>query len=197
MAKFDTYDPNKEAWENYLERLELWFRANKIDTKEHSIHLLTLIGKDTYGVLKNLTAPAKPSDKTYAEITATLQEHFSPATLTLAERFKFGMRNQKEDESVSDFATALRALSAKCEFDTFLDDALCLRLVCGLRERALQMKLIMLKEATFKDVLETAIKYESAEADTQLMNQASLTSVYLADVSQQTSFLIYDLCNEA
>ena len=132
-----------------------------------------MIGADVYGILKDLVAPDRPVEKSYTELVRTLQQHFSPPTLTLAERFKFGIRNQKPGESYAEFATALRRLTAKCEFGTFLDDALCLRFVCGLQDKATQKRLLLLKEPKFKDVLDTAIKCESADHHMELMQDKS------------------------
>ena len=106
------------------------------------------------------------------ELIAVLKNHFSPPSLILAERFQFGIRNQKVGESVTEFATALRALTAKCEFGTFLDDALSLRFVCGIRDKSTQKRLLLLKNPTFKEVLDTAVKCESADRHMELMNDS-------------------------
>ena len=86
-AQLDSYDPEKEKWENYQERVELWFTANDVKPANHASTLLSLIGADVYGILKDLVAPDRPVEKSYTELVRTLQQHFSPPTLTLAERF--------------------------------------------------------------------------------------------------------------
>ena len=161
--------PEKEVWENDQDRMELMFVANDVKPAQQVATLLTLVGSETYGILKDLITPAKPKDKTYEELCAALEKHFSPPTLTLAERFKFGVRNQKPEESIGDFAKALRRLTTKCNFGNYLDDALCLRFVCGLRDTSTPKRLLVIKDPTFKDVLDTAIKCESAEQHTSLI----------------------------
>ena len=56
-SQLDSYDPNKEVWENYHERMELWFEANDIKAAQYVPTLLTMNGSETYGILKDLLAP--------------------------------------------------------------------------------------------------------------------------------------------
>ena len=172
LAQLEGYNPN-EDWENYQERMEHCFKTNDVKPDQQASALLALIGASTYRILKDLLAPAKPSTKTYAELVTALRDHFSPPTLTLAERFQFGIRNQKVGESITEFATALRALTAKCEFGTFLDDALSLRFVCGMRDKSTQKRLLLLKNPTFKEVLDTAVKCESADRHMEIMHDST------------------------
>ena len=43
---------------------------------------------------------------------------------------------------MSEYVAELRRLATTCEFGTFLNEALCDRLVCGLREKAMQRRLL-------------------------------------------------------
>ena len=53
-----------------------------------------------------------------------------------AERFKFHRQNQHESETVAQFVVELKRLALRCEFGTFLEEALRDRLVCGKKKRA-------------------------------------------------------------
>ncbi len=59
-----------------------------------------------------------------------------------AERFRFHGRNQEEGESVIVSVAALQKLAEHCECGDALNDAFRDRLVCGVRNEALQMKLL-------------------------------------------------------
>ena len=79
---------------------------------------LSLIGAKTYGLLRDLIAPAKPKEKSLAELTKTLRTHFEPRPLIIAERFHFNQRNQLPNESIADYmairyAKWLRAANSK------------------------------------------------------------------------------------
>ena len=45
-------------------------------------------------------------------------------------------------DTVSEYVAELRRLATTCEFGTFLNEALCDRLVCGLKEEAMQRRLL-------------------------------------------------------
>ena len=64
--------------------MELMFVANDVKPQQQVATLLTLVGSETYGILKDLITPAKPKDKSYEELCAALEKHFSPPKLTLA-----------------------------------------------------------------------------------------------------------------
>ena len=94
-----------------------------------------------------------------------LQSHFSPKPIIIAERFRFHKRDQQADESVKDFNIELRKLSEYCDFGTNLKDSLRDRFVCGLRNDAIQKKLLSVDKLTYDKALETALAMESASKD--------------------------------
>ena len=85
-------------------------------------------------------APGKPADRKYQELVEILGKHFNPAPLLIAERFHFHNRNQNEGEGVADYEAVLKKYAERCQFDSFLEQALRDRFVCGLRNRAIQKK---------------------------------------------------------
>ena len=95
---------------------------------------LSCIGKDTFGLLRALQAPAKPKDKTYQEMVGTLTKHLAPKPIVIAERFRFNKRHQKEGEGIRAYVASLQKLAEQCAFGDSLSDMLRDRLVCGIRE---------------------------------------------------------------
>ena len=79
--------------------------------------------------------------------------HRSQATLILAKAlvilptketencrtFRFYKRNQLKSENAADYLAELRRLALTCEFDNFLNEALCDRFICGLLTKALTL----------------------------------------------------------
>ena len=122
----------------------------------------TLLGAKNYSLLRNLVAPENPKDKTYNELVEKLKAHFEPKPLVIAERFNFYRRVQASGESVADFVAALRQLARKCEFGTFLDQAIRDKLVCGLRSESIQRKLLTEEGLTTSRAVEIAQGMESA-----------------------------------
>lgn len=65
-----------------------------------------------YILLRSLTAPTKPNEKTLADLRAVLKKHYEPTTIVIAERYYFHCRNQAEGETIADYIAELRRLSS-------------------------------------------------------------------------------------
>uniref|UniRef100_A0A3P9C9M9 Retrotransposon gag domain-containing protein n=1 Tax=Maylandia zebra TaxID=106582 RepID=A0A3P9C9M9_9CICH len=157
---------SRSHFESYLERLEQWMLANDVSDEKKVCTFLSVIGADTYRLLKNLVSPRVPSTMGYAALTGALSAHYKPTPVVIAERFRFQKRNQKEGEAVSDYVVALRQLSATCDFGQYLDEALRDRFVSGLRSDAVQRKLLSEKDLTFPRACEIAVSMELASKNT-------------------------------
>ena len=90
------YEENKEDLASYQEILEQWMMLNKITVDQKCGCLISIMGADTYKLLKNLLHPSKPSEKTLSENCNILSDYFSPKPIIIAERFKFYTCNQKK-----------------------------------------------------------------------------------------------------
>ena len=94
-----------------------------------------------YGVLRNLLAPESPKDKSFVEVKELLISHYSPKAILVAERVKFHCRHQHESKTVAQFVVELKRLALKCEFGTFLEEALRDRLLCKLKSLKIQREI--------------------------------------------------------
>ncbi|KAK7095401.1 hypothetical protein V1264_006813 [Littorina saxatilis] len=153
-----------EEWGQYMERMEHYFVANDIDdVDKRKAILLSARGGATYRLMCDLLAPAKPGDKTFAELKESVQNHLRPKPSEIVQRFKFHTRVRHNDESVSTYVSQLRHLSLDCNFGASLDLMLRDRLVCGINNDRIQRRLLAEKELTFAKSLEVAIAMELAE----------------------------------
>ena len=71
----------------YLERVQLFFKANRIADKKKVPVLLSVIEEQTYALLSDLLAPDKPESKTVEQLEEVLQKHYEPKPVVIAERF--------------------------------------------------------------------------------------------------------------
>lgn len=173
IGSINPFDFNTETWTSYQERLEQYFIVNGINDEKKVAGLLTLLGEKSYGLLRSLTSPLKPSEKTYDELCALLKEHLSPKPLLIAERFRFHKRNQATGESINDYVATLRKLSEHCDFGTNLTDTLRDRFVCGLRDENTQRKLLSTSELTFEKAISVAVSMETATKDASELQTAT------------------------
>ena len=108
------FDSSTEDWISYSERLEQYFIANDVKegNKKRAI-LLSNCGPQTYQLLKSLLTPAKPTDKSFSEIVATLKDYWQPKPSEIVQRFNFHTRAQKQGKSVADYVAELRRISVR------------------------------------------------------------------------------------
>ena len=168
------YNKDEEDWLSYVERLEHFFKANKIEGKQRLSVFLSTIGVPTYKVLKSLVAPKKPGDEDLGTLTEALQGYFSPKPSQTMQRFKFHSRNRLPGESITEYVAHLRSLSANCEFGTFWDDMLRDRLVCGIEDSAIQKRLLSERTLDFQKALDIAASMEAASRDVKSMGVDSV-----------------------
>ena len=78
IGHLDQFDSNVEPWESFYERFEQFVKVNKLDDGDLVPCLLSVVGPKTYSLLRTLVAPAKPKDKSIADIKKVLNDHLSP-----------------------------------------------------------------------------------------------------------------------
>ena len=79
LGKIDQFVPATGDWTQYIERMNQFFITNEIcEEQGKKAILLSSGGAETYSLLRNLVAPAKPSDKSYEELVRVMNEHQNP-----------------------------------------------------------------------------------------------------------------------
>ena len=146
VSKIEEFNSATTSINRYLDRLEQYFVANSVPANSAESHkrraiLISVLGANAYDVVLDPCSPVPPSEKTYAQLTTILKNHFAPKKLVIAERYRFHNCTQHEGESVTAFAANLKHLASTCQFGTHLNEALRDRLVCGLRSKEKKMLL--------------------------------------------------------
>ena len=73
------FDRGVEDWTAYCERLEQYFMANDVkDAGKQRAILLSVCGAATYQLIRNLVAPGKPTEKSFADLVKLVKEHTHP-----------------------------------------------------------------------------------------------------------------------
>ena len=67
------------------------------------------------------------------ELKTLVEKHVTPRPSSSTEKGKFYHDSQRRNEMVNKSAAALKHTTERCQFDTFLDEALKDRFVCGLK----------------------------------------------------------------
>ena len=147
VGSLDQFNLQVDDWELYIERFEIFCKANEIKSPEQGESdgripaLLSLVGADTYKRIRALVAPTNPSEATFATLKTVLKNKTKPKPTQLAERFRFHKSIQNEVEDVVTFNTALREISVNCGFAD-VNDRLRDQLVIGLRKVKIKSELL-------------------------------------------------------
>ena len=180
------FDPSTELFTAYLERLEQFFIANSIgqcsadasqeviaaaDKKKVAV-FISVLGKNSYAILRDLCSPNSPKDKSFSQLCDKLKDHYKPKRLEVAETYRFHRCVQEENESVSAYSARLRRYASTCNFGEFLNRSLRDQFICGIRNSATRKKLLN-EDRTFQDALKVAIADEVASKETlEVQNDA-------------------------
>ena len=148
-ARLEQFDCSDGDWKAYQERLEQLFVVNEVEANDEAVRraaLLTVCGRDAYNLPRTLCAPKKPpefSEESYANLCKKIEEHFNPKPSEVMQRFSFHSRMRTADETVIEYALALRD-----------------RLVCGVNDCAIQRRLLSESNLDLTKALEIATTAE-------------------------------------
>ena len=156
--------------------------------------MLSVIGTDTYTLLRSLTAPRKPAELTYKELCDLLSSHFEPKPNAILQRYNFYSTYRKQGQSVKDFVAELKGLARNCDFGKtstgvnlteklILEENLRDRLVCGVADTAIQRRLLGESDLSFDKAFQLALAMESAATNAAQLHTKD-TTVYYADADK-------------
>ena len=70
------FNPEEHNIASYLETVELFFEANDIAEEKKVAVFLTNVGQKTYKILRHLSIPKLPREKSFDEIVTLFKQHF-------------------------------------------------------------------------------------------------------------------------
>ena len=99
--------------------------------------------------------------KSYDTVKAKLEGHFVRRRNLIYERARFNQRRQEEGESVDSFVTSLHCLAEHCGYEGLKNEMIRDRIVVGLRDANLSMKLQMVPDLDLKKAVTLARQSEA------------------------------------
>lgn len=164
LPKLNKFDPNYDDITIYQRKLQDFFDENNmIENKKKTAIFLTVVGKETYSLLRQILAPELPSTKTIEDLCGKLKDHVKQQTVDIFERYKFYVRKQHDGESIADYINDLRKLSAHCDFRSFLSEALRDKFICGLNNANIRERMMAHKQLSLETAVEFAKNLEITE----------------------------------
>jgi Asp-tRNA(Asn)/Glu-tRNA(Gln) amidotransferase C subunit len=110
------FDETLEDVESYFERIEAFFTANAVEAAYQVSTLKTVLGPKVYEKLRTACRPQRPSDKTFQQCNDIMIARYRRPNLVLAERIRLRKREQRQGETIVQFASDLRHITNSCGF---------------------------------------------------------------------------------
>lgn len=157
------------SFAEWMERLDFFFEANAIQEHSRKPHFITLGGPVVYKELKLLYPNTNIAEVDYKEMVSKLKTRLDKTESDLIQRFKFNNRIQQPDESLEDFVLSVKLQAEFCSFGDFKELAIRDRLVAGVREVALQQRLLNEENLTLKVAEKNITTWEMAGANARTL----------------------------
>ena len=95
------FNLSNKDWRAYIKRFKQYCVAHDIvhDGKKRAV-LLSVCGAKTYQMIRNVTKPDMPKDKSYDDILKSLTTRYSPKPSIITQRYKFNTRYQRKDDTL-------------------------------------------------------------------------------------------------
>lgn len=180
VGNLEPFDVERPAeWGMYVERFDLYCLTNGLADSAKTAVLMTIGGKALYQVAASVVSPDKVVNVKFRDLMTRLTRHFVPGKTVWTARFEFHRRTQGPDESANNYMAALQRLANECNFQSLLDSMLISQFICGLRDEAVQRRLLVEDENTLTKAkaLETASIAESTRAQQQEMREEKVMAV--------------------
>ncbi|XP_050562620.1 uncharacterized protein LOC118270762 [Spodoptera frugiperda] len=166
VGKIKEFDIKSGTWSVYVDRLDMYFKVNKIAEELKLPTLIAVMGDEAYELLCNLASPHKPAELKYERAIELLHHHLEPTPSVLAERYRFKQRRQASEENVAAYVAELKKLARHCKFKEGLNENLRDQFVCGLRSDIIRQRLFAEADTiSYTDAVRLAISLEAAERD--------------------------------
>lgn len=159
-----------DDYNHYMERMDSLIDLNRVEEANQLQFCIGFCGPDLYKLIKSCIAPKTIADIDYSGMKKELEAYFKPKVNVIAERSKFHCRQQKSDESVTDYIVEIKSLSRTCDYKTHLDEALRDQLVFGVGNERIQSALLREKELTFDLACSTAKNIELTSQNVEIMH---------------------------
>ena len=176
VGHLERFDPEKGSWQEWVEILDHYFVANKIegDARKRSA-LLSACGTSAYRVIRDKCQPDLPGTKGFAYLKDVLNNYYTPKKSMRVARLEFSNTNRRPGQSVAAYIAELRKLTEHCQYKVEdLPDRLCDRLIGGINEDDIQAKLLENgDEITFEQAEKIALNIEASKKHLQDIKQAS------------------------
>ena len=169
MAAFQIAPPEQftfnqpDKWPKWICRFERFRDASRLSQKGevHQVNALVYCMGDAADDILCSLGLSDDEKKVYEMVKTKLGSHFVKRRKVIFERCKFNQRKQEEGENVDSFITALHGLAEHCNYGALRSKMIRDRIVVGLLNANVWIKLQTDPELTFKKAITLVRQHES------------------------------------
>ncbi|XP_058462870.1 uncharacterized protein K02A2.6-like [Malaya genurostris] len=167
MAQFNmaaTIEPYRKgsSFTEWVERLGYFFLMNDVKNENKKAHFITLSGPAVFSELKLLFPNNDLANVAYEDMISKLKSRFDKTESDIIQRFKFHNRLQMVDETAEDYVLAVKLQAEFCGFGDFKQAAVRDRIISGIRDKALQQRLLNEEKLTLESTEKLIATWEIA-----------------------------------
>ena len=159
-------------WRDFERAWELFSLASELDKKSEKVQCATFLhvaGAPAQEVYSTFKFEDGESDK-IAPLKQKFANYCEPKKNITVNRYTFNSRQQHIGEKFTDYLTSLKTLVKDCEYGPLEDEMLRDRIVCGVQDKDVRMRLLRANNLTLKMSVDTCIVAEMSAEQLKSMN---------------------------
>lgn len=149
-------------WTKWIRRFERFRSASGLSEKPEERQVNALVytmGDNADDILQSFEL-SEDDKKVYKTVKGKFDSYFVKRRNVVYERAVFNRRKQEEGESIETFITALYSLAEHCEYGNLREEMIRDRIVVGVRDSTLSLKLQLKEKLTLDDAVTQAREAE-------------------------------------
>ena len=146
------------------------------------------LGKEELKIYNSLVYEEKEDKDDVDLIIKKLDAYIIGETNEIYERFKFNKREQKEDESIDTYVTALKELIRSCSYGDLSDSLLRDRIVIGISDNTVKKSLLQKRKLTLNDAVDMCKAAEAAKLQMSYMGVVAEENVHKIQSTREKSY---------
>lgn len=166
-----------ENWRRFKRNFDIYLNAAELNTKPDATKInvfLNVIGEEAVEMYDTLQL-TNEERANYTAVVKAVNDFCEPKKNTVYERFVFYKRKQKEGESFDSFLVDIKRLVKDCGFAAIENEMLRDRIVMGVSDKKLQMRLMEIADLTYEKAVEKGRASEATKEQTDEMNKIVAT----------------------
>ena len=178
---FEIHDRNAaELWKEWRQRWDCYAAATELLKKTSEVQvaiLLTVIGPEAHKVYN--TFHFGEAEKTLKDVLDAFENYCQPLRNTAFERYQFNLHGQRPGEQLEQYATALRQLAQRCDFESITPDQILRdRIMFGITDDKVRDRLLREKNPTLERTLEICRAHEISTAQQKEVSKINDSSIH-------------------